>query len=245
MTGQPIPYLRRDRSPLNVVTLKSGDMFPSLDAAYAALAAEQARTPTRIGGWKIGGSNLASSAAFGVDVPYYGAVEHSEILFQPRIAPGYELFELKGEVEIALRLNADMTGYDAWCVALEMPSSPVQGLPEIGVIALVSDRCATGALVLGAIHEAPLPDLSTARFTQDINGERAADEGFDQLIGSPDAILQHFLGMARQHGAALAAGQWVATGGITPCLPYQASNRVQVNLDGEPQLDITIDMGPL
>ena len=233
------PYLRQGAGGLMPVALTRADLPASLDAAYAALAVAQATDPGHWGGWKLGGSNHASRAAFGVDRPYYGALARDEIMLQPDVAPGRPLAELKGEVEVALRLDASCTGYDGWCVALEMPASALTDLVGLGVVALVADRCAAGALVLGPLQTGPVPGTD-ARFGQRINGTPRGEHGYETLVGTPPAILMEFLAMARGHGAPLAPGQWVATGGIGPCLAYAPGDRVEVTLDGQVLIDITV-----
>ena len=235
MTGARF-WLRRDGTPPGPVVLRAADLPPTLDAAYLALAAEQAGRAW--GGWKIGGSNHASRAAFGVREADFGALAAAGVL---ESGPGpaaalaaLALPECRGEVEIALRLAPGLDGYDAWCLALEMPATDLTNLSALGVVALVADRCAAGALLLGPVRSGPLPDLGAARFVQVIDGAVAADSGLDSLVGTPDSILDQFLTLARSHGAALAPGQWVATGGITPCLTYAAGARVEVRLDGLP-----------
>lgn len=239
MTPGVRPHVRQGAGGLAPLHLTRADLPPSLEAAYGALAAAQAADPGAWGGWKMGGSNHASRAAFGVEVPYYGALAKGEILAQPQVAPGRPLPERKGEVEIALRIDAAGTGYDAWCVALEMPASAIAGLVDLGVVALVADRCAAGVLVLGPPQAGPLPGPE-ARFGQRVNGALRAEAGYEALTDHPAALLAQFLQMARGHGAPVAPGHWVATGGITPCLAYGLGDRVEVTLDGRVVIDIRV-----
>ena len=241
MSAAGRPYLRAGAGGLTPLSLTAADLPASLEAAYGALAARQAAEPGLWGGWKLGGTNHASRAAFGVDRLYYGALARGEIL-QPApgaTVPGFPLIERKGEVEIALRVGAAGTGFDAWCVALEMPASALTGLPGLGVVALVADRCAAGALLLGPLETGPLPGAG-ARFAQRVNGEMRADSGFDALTGMPDTLLADFLAMAAEHGAPVAPGHWVASGGITPCLGYAAGDRVEILLDDRVVIDVRI-----
>jgi 2-keto-4-pentenoate hydratase len=239
MTGTALPYLRRARSQVAPLRLQPADLPASLDAAYAALAGDQCAAPELLGGWKLGGTNHASRAAFQVDRLYYGAIDRADIIDRPALAPGFALSELKGEVEIALRVDAGGQGFDAWCIALEMPSSPLEGLMDLGVVALVADRCAAGCLLLGPVQDGPLPGPA-ARFVQRINGVVQADSDQGSLVGTPAAILADFLAMAAGHGAPVRPGHWVATGGITPCLPYREGDRVEVLMDGQIVLDLAI-----
>lgn len=244
MTESPRPYLRHGAGGQEALHLTAEDLPKSLDAAYRALAGGQSAEPDTWVAWKLGGTNHASRAAFGVDRLYYGAIARQEIVAgspgaagatQARL-PGFPLFELKGEVEIALRVDAAGTGFDAWCVALEMPSSALADLLGLGVVALVADRCAAGALILGPVFTGPLPGPG-AHFVQRINGEIKADSGFDALVDTPPALLADFLAMAGDHGAPVRPGDWVATGGITPCLGYAAGDRVAILLDGQVMID--------
>lgn len=241
------PYLRIDRPAPRPLHLRPVDLPADLASAYAELARLTAAEPARWGAWKLGGTNPGSRAAFRVDRLYYGAIAQDEILHAPsqgRLAvPGLALAELKGEAEIALRISADGRGWDAWCVALEMPASPIVGLVDLGVVALVADRCAAGSLVLGPLQEGPLPGPQ-ARLRQDIDGTPTG-EGTVALLTAPLAdLLIEFLEMAREHGAPVAPGQWVATGGITPCLPYRPGQHLRICLDEVPALDLTIASEP-
>jgi 2-keto-4-pentenoate hydratase len=235
-------YQRTARSPLERFALDPSAVPTTLDAAYAAQRDMLGRDPARWTGWKLGGTNHASRAAFGVNRLYYGALDQSEILHEPQTAPGFALCEMKGEVEIALRLTA--TGYDAWCVALEMPACPLDNLMQLGVRALVADRCAAGALLLGPVQDGPLPDLSQTRFTLNADGVTLSDAGLDALIAAPAALLAAFRALAAGHGITPRKGDWVATGGITACCAFVPGSQVQVRLDQSLILDFTVSFGP-
>ena len=243
-------YQRQTRSPLERVTLDPVAVPATLKAAYAAQRDTLNADPARWGGWKLGGSNHASRAAFGVNSLYYGALDTSEILAQPQTAPGFPLCEMKGEVEIALRITE--TGYDGWCVALEMPACPLDNLLALGVPvsvrALVADRCAAGALLLGPVQDGPLPDLSPdlsrARFTLSADGVTLSEAGLDALIAPPDTLLADFRALAATHGIRPRPGDWVATGGITACCAFAPGSQVQVRLDQTLMLDFSASFGP-
>lgn len=231
------PYRRQERSPLQRITLAPEALPATLDAAYAAMRSDLASEPGRWGGWKLGGSNHASRAAFGVSQPYFGALDRKEILHQPDHAPGFALCEMKGEVEIALRIAPDGRGYDAWCVALEMPACPINNLMDLGVRALVADRCAAGALLLGPIQSPPLSDLATARFALLADGVELSAADITALIAPPEVLLVEFLALLARHGIPPRSGDWVATGGITACCTFTSGARVQVQMDGSDVLN--------
>lgn len=235
-------YLRTVRSPLEAVTLDDSTRPASLAEAYASMAAEVARG--RWAGWKLGGTNHGSRAAFQVNELYFGAIDAEEVRDRPARAPGYPLYELKGEVEVAVRIDASGEGFDAWCVALEMPSSPITNLVPSGVAALVADRCAAGALLIGPIQpRETIAATQSAHFTLEIAGETASTGTWDDLVAPPQRCFEDFLILARKLGFTPAPGQWVATGGITKCIAFAVGQRVRVLLDGEPVLDFVADEG--
>lgn len=151
---------------------------------------------------------------------------------------------MKGEVEIALRLDASGQGYDAWCVALEMPACPISNLLEIGVRALVADRCGAGALLLGPAQAGALPDLTASHFTLRADGVDLSVADLGALVDSPQALLAEFLGLARSYGIAPQPGTWISTGGITACRPFAPGARVQVLLDDAVELDFIASGAP-
>jgi len=233
-----VTYFRQEKSPLSAITL-GGDATPaSLAEAYAGMAVEIGREPARWGAWKLGGTNFGSQAAFNVTRGYFGAIDRSEILLAPAVAPGFPLFEIKGEVEVALRIGADGTGFDAWCICLEMPSSPITNLLEAGVNALVADRCAAGALLLGAEQSVEtIGAIDKARFTLEINGEAASVGTLADLVASPQACLDDFRALAAETGFTPKVGDWVATGGITKCIAFEPGAHVRVLFNEEVVLD--------
>lgn len=233
------PYLRPGAAPRPQARVARRDLPGGLEEAYLALAARM--DPARVAAWKLGGTNAGSRAAFGVTRSYYGAVLDDEVAAPG--APLPPLNELKGEVEVALRLGPGAQGWDAWCVALEMPSAGLADVGGLGVVALVADRCAAGALVLGPAWTGPLPGPGV-RLGQAVSDGRTAEGLVGDLLAPPDGCLAEFLALARSHGVALRAGQWVATGGVTACIPYALGDRVAVTLDGRAELEVPIDAGP-
>lgn len=227
----------------------SADEAPAdIDAGYAAIRDEMAARAGEWAAWKLGGTNHATKAAYAVEVGYFGAIHDSELLIEPASGPHLPLCQLQGEVEIALRIGADRETHDAWAVALEMPASALTNLPGIGVGALVADRCAAGALLLGPVREGALPDLSASTFVLERDGAVLAQASYAALVADPVALLAEFIRVARAQGFDPAPGQWVSTGGISPCYSLGVGERIIVRLDGVAQIDCVMDLstaGPL
>lgn len=217
----------------------------SLDAAYAAIRGEMGKRPaSEWAGWKLGGTNHATKANFGVDEAYFGALHRSEMFVEAAAAPRFALCQVQGEVEIALRIARDGAGHDGWAVALEMPSSAIANLPGAGVAALVADRCGAGALLLGPVRDGALPDLSSARFVVECGGVERGAGDYASLLADPVELLAEFIALARRHGFHPRPGDWVSTGGITACYGFASGERVVVKLDGDVEIDCVMDLLP-
>lgn len=228
-----MPYIRNSLTPTERFTIDPSDVPANLEAAYDGILKVIEKNDCAWKGWKLGGSNHATQAAFNVSEIYFGPLHETEIMQGSGAAPGLDLCQLQGEVEISLRIAPDGVGYDAWCVSLEMPASALENLPAAGVSALVADRCGAGALLLGPVHDGPLPDLRDARFALCKGDERLSEAGLDALIGKPDAILADFLDLARGLGFSPAPGDWVATGGITACCAFSEGDDVSILMNDE------------
>lgn len=232
-----------------------------LDEAYRRLLCAT-KDDARFGAaWKLGGTTRTTRAAFRVDKAYFGCLHESEVVYEPTSVSVAHLCELKGEVEIALRLSAAMadrtvadlrvlktagpaTGdplVDAWCVALEMPASAIVNLPEAGVAALIADRCAAGCLALGrprALDEDGWSGRASVVLEQD--GVVLARGDIGSLVASPHECVADFCAEALAHGFRPRPGQWIATGGLTPCVGLQPGRRVAVRHDGHIALDFEL-----
>jgi len=238
-----LPYVRSTLRPVSRFQVNAEARQDSLEHAYAALLEVVQNSPGEWAGWKLGGSNYATCAAFGVNQPYFGPLHHTEILHQPAMAPDFAICELKGEVEIALRIDSACSGYDAWAVCLEMPASAVENLPEAGVETLVADRCGAGALVLGPVIQGPLPNLSTTRFGLHANRRCLSEAGLDSLTAHPAILCDTFLKLSKGLGFTPGPGDWVATGGITGCCALEEGTRAAVFLDDRAFLEFTVSIG--
>lgn len=233
-------------TPLQAVRLADDEIPASIDQAYDLVLDAIGTDPAYGAAWKLGGTTMATRRAFGVDRLYFGPLHESEVLTQAGVVPGRKLFELKGEAEIALRISpnaARLLGegasalsaaptadlFDAWCVALELPSSPILDLGTAGVKALLADRCASGALALGPEHvfDATV-DWTGDSLRVDQDGQTIATGGVAALVASPDACARDFLADAVARGFAPKPGQWISTGGLTPCVPLKPGAAITV-----------------
>jgi 2-keto-4-pentenoate hydratase len=212
----------------------------SLSQAYAL----QNRLIDRIGpvdAWKLGGATAATRQIFNTQDVYYGPVFAGRVLQAPFMVAESLLGGPKGEAEIAFRLSAAVEGdvlpKDPWELAdlvapsIELPTSTVENLPRHGLNALIADGCAYGALVLGdalPLNAAVKGSINTLPISIAYSGvvERGSTE---QILTSPIGALAAFVKAALANGAKLRAGQWVATGGCTSCIPLPVDQKIELD----------------
>ena len=227
------PYLRRSSVPGEWA--EHGGAWPSLDAAYVAVC-DALNGP--VAAWKLGGTNEATRQAFNVSTLYFGPLYTDEVFAadQPMELP---LLQTQAEVEIAIRIGVN--GFDAWCFAAELPSCPLRNVAASGVATLVADRCGAGALILGPVRR--LAEGWSGDITLNIGGAAVARGHADRLIADPIAIAAQFVGLARRYGFAPKQGDWIATGGLTPCVPIPRTGAVTVAVDGRPEFTFSMAAG--
>jgi 2-keto-4-pentenoate hydratase len=232
-------YVRTTLNPVTPLRLESSQVFTTLSDAYRAVREHNASAEFGAA-WKLGGTTEFTRRLFAVDDVYFGALHQAEIAPPGGTVPPHPLAELKGEVEVALRIAQDTLSFDAWCIALEMPASPITNLAEVGVKALIADRCAAGCLVLAPAR--PLADLGTEPdfpVWVEHAGKTLCEGHTKNLLLSPVAAAQRFLELARAHGFVVRPGQWVSTGGLTPCVPFEAGRQLKIFADGVLALELT------
>ncbi|KQW31330.1 hypothetical protein ASE36_03445 [Rhizobium sp. Root274] len=191
--------------------------------------------------WKLGGATTATRQIFNTQDVYYGPVFAGRVLLAPTTVPQDLLGGPKGEAEVAFRLSAAVEGdalpQDPWALvdriapSIELPASTVDDLPRHGLNALIADGCAYGALVLGdalpidAAVKASIDTLSISIAHGDVVETGSANH----ILTTPIGALAAFAKTALANGATLRAGQWVATGGCTSCLPLPSDQKIEVD----------------
>lgn len=259
MVSAPVDrYVRRVLAPLEPLTLNPDAVPADLNEAYGLVRDEVGEGRGFGAAWKLGGTTPTTRRIFRVEALYFGPLNESEILVEPTRAPGRPLAEIKGEAEIALRIAPSAAErlrsgpdavraaplsdlFDTWCVALEMPASPIANLVDAGVAALVADRCAAGALLLGPVHAyGATTDWTGARLRIEQDGAVIAEGGSDSLVDPADICARDFLVEALRHGFRPAPGQWISTGGLTPCVGFRRDAEVVVTFDDRPVVRFTV-----
>lgn len=197
--------------------------------------------------WKLGGVNLGTQTIFNTRKVYYGHVSDIRF-FAANVLHLNSEVAINGEVEVAVRISSGLVDFlehdqadqlfDLMCAALECPYSAIVDMPGHGLNTLIADNCAAGLAVLGR----PIP-FSEAHFQRPKKVSYAIDDqsielDTDEIIGGPVEAALDFLRLARDLGEPLQAGQWISTGGCTPCLEIKPTSKVRVSVQGLPELEL-------
>ena len=208
-----------------------GAIPASLDEAYAIQDVAIARWARPVIGWKVGRVLPPLSERFGTDRlagPIFAeqlAATGGEPVPMPVFADGFAAGESEfllrigeappaGKIAFTLEETADLI--DVVHAGIEIASSPLGAINELGPIAVVSDFGNNNGLVVGP----EIPDWRTSGFEQwtvrtMIDG---VEVGTGRASGFPDGAIgaaRFLFELMARRGIALTPGQWVSSGAVT------------------------------
>ncbi|WP_375687085.1 hypothetical protein [Pseudooceanicola sp. LIPI14-2-Ac024] len=217
--------LKHARANGETAPMTEGDLPATEGAAYAAATA----CVEDVAGWKIGGANPWSREVFGNTQVFFGALDRRETYLDGDSVPTAGLVAPLAEPEIMLRLSGDADRpFDAMALGIEIPATVLSDVLKPVLRAQMTDRAGAGLLWVGPVmafdEGALLSAFDTAFHHNDapVIAGRSAN-----IIGGPLGAAAEFLALARQHVMPLAAGQWVATGGLNPAVRVAAGDTVR------------------
>ena len=208
-----------------------GDFPATLDEAYAIQDEAIARWGRPVIGWKVGRVPPPLIECFGTD-RLAGPIFRQErsagngaALEMPVFAEGFAA----GEAEFLLRIRtapppgkhdftlaeaADLIG--AVHAGIEVASSPLGRINELGPIAVISDFGNNNGLVIG-------PEIAGWRTSGFEDWEvvatiDGAEVGRGRAAGFPDGAIgaaRFLFELMARRGIALSAGQWISSGAVT------------------------------
>lgn len=203
-----------------------GALPATLDQAYAIQDEAIAAWGRPVIGWKVGRVAEPLIDLFGTDrlagPIFHEARDGAEMpVFAEGFAAGEAEFLLRigtapppGKMTFTLAETADLI--DAVHAGIEIASSPLGAINDIGPIAVVSDFGNNNGLVVGAA----IPDWRTSGFEDwdvncDIGGALA---GTGRAAAFPDGAVgaaRFLFELMAGRGIALQPGQWISSGAVT------------------------------
>jgi 2-keto-4-pentenoate hydratase len=221
-----------------------GDFPATLDDAYAIQDAAIAAWGRPVIGWKVGRVAEPLIDLFGTDRitgPIFDQAADGAAM--PVFAEGFAAGEAEFLLKIGTAPPAGKTGFTldeaaeligAVHVGIEIASSPLGAINEIGPIAVVSDFGNNNGLVVGP----EIPDWRASGFEQwevtcriggKVAGTGRAEAFPDGAIGAARFLFEL---MARR-GIALTPGQWISSGAVTGVHRARPGQAVEARFNGE------------
>lgn len=226
-----------------------GTLPETLDEAYAIQDAAMENWGQPVLGWKVGRIMPPQSERFGSDRlagPIFSAKRvrtDGSYVEMPVFAEGFSAAEAEFLLKLGAAplpekrkstLNDTAALIDAIHIGIEIASSPLRAINEIGPIAVVSDFGNNNGLVIGPAIEGwrtsgfvrwPIATLIDGH----VVGEGSADSFPEGPLGSARFLFEL---MARR-GIALTPDQWVSTGAITGIHDVRPGQIVEARFGGE------------
>ena len=223
-----------------------GQMPLSLDGAYAVQDAAIAAWNRPVCGWKVGRVPPHLVDQFGADrlagpiFSSHNAAADDGSISMPVFDKGFAA----AESEFLLRIGKAPTGQtsftleetanhiDAVHVGIEIASSPLGAINDLGPVAIISDFGNNNGVVVGpAIADWRDSRFESWRVTTLIDGEEVG-------TGTASAFPNGAIGSARflfelmaKRGIALRPGQWISTGAVTGVHKAGSGQQVEANFE--------------
>ena len=220
-----------------------GDFPATLDEAYAIQDEAIASWGRPVIGWKVGRVPPPLIERFGTDRlagPIFAqapARPNGAAVEMPVFAEGFAA----GEAEFLLRIGAvPSAGKGAYSLGeaaglietvhagIEVASSPLGSINELGPIAVISDFGNNNGLVIGPeIADWRSSDFERWEVSTRIDGEVV---GQGRAAAFPDGAIgaaRFLFELMARRGIALAAGQWISSGAVTGVHPARPGQTVE------------------
>lgn len=187
-----------------------------------------------VAAWKIGGANPWSQAAFGNDLPFFGALSRRELLIETTPVDLKGLVAPLAEPEIMLELGEfpDEEGnatFSRMGLGVEIPASVLPADARQTLAGQVVDRAGAGLIWVGDIRAYDEKALDGVIVHYGKSGGELVEGGSHNVIGGPSGAVRAFLKLARSLGAPLAPGQWIATAGLVRAVPVASGDTVIIH----------------
>lgn len=203
----------------------------------------------RIIGIKMGFTSRAKMAQMGVDDLIWGWLTDAMMLVDGGSVAASRFIHPRIEPELAVRLKAplvgEVTALEAWAAveavapALEIIDSRYRdfrfSLPDV-----VADNASSSAFVVGG-WQAPGADIGNLGMVMSINGAPAQFGSTAAILGQPQRSLVAAARLAGEAGLALEAGWTVLLGAATPAEWIKPGDRVRLETESMPTVDIAVE----
>jgi 2-keto-4-pentenoate hydratase len=213
-----IDSARRLAQIAEVSSLLSEDLSEAYRIGLETLSAKT------VAAWKLGGANPWSQSVFHNEVPFFGALLPHEVTIGRAELSLAGLVSPFAEPEVMLEIAelpaaGRQAPFSRMAIGVEIPASVLDAVSRGTLFGQIADRAGAGALWIAPPRDFDadwLEDL-TVQFCK--RGAPALTGHAHSVIGGPVGAAAAMVDLARELGAPLRAGQWIACGGMVPAVP--------------------------
>lgn len=234
-----------------------GKLPADLDSAYRIQDIAIGLWPHRIGGWKVGRIPVELENRLGIDRlagPIFEnrilSVANGENLRMPAFREGFAAIEAEYVAIIARDAPEGKTSWttgeaaamiENLCIGLEVASSPLATINELGPTAVVADFGNNAGLIIGpAIRNWRTRELESMRVKAHIDQSMVGEGGAFNLSGGVLRSVQFLLELTARRGIPLNTGDAIATGQTTGIHDIQTAQTGTLDFGNDGVLSCTI-----
>ena len=245
---------RREARPLPTYP---GVLPASLDEAYRVQDRALALGAGVVGGWKVGrimpptseavGSDRLAGPIFADDIVRAGDKPVPMTVFDGGFGAAEAEFLLRvGEGppagKTAFSLDEAAALIDSVHLGIEIASSPLAAINDLGPAVTISDFGNNNGLVIGA----PVPDWRSSGFADWpvrllVDGAEAGAGCASTMPDGPLGAARFLFELLGRRGIAVAPGQWISSGAVTGVHPVAPGAFVEAVFDGTHKVSCTIE----
>lgn len=245
---------RREARPLPAYP---GALPASLDAAYRVQDRALTLSAGPVGGWKVGrimspiaedvGSDRLAGPIFSHNIVHAGHEPVAMAVFEGGFGAAEAEFLLRigkappaGKTAFLLEEAAGLI--DAVYLGIEIASSPLAAINDLGPAVTISDFGNNNGLVIGA----PIADWNSFAFAEWpvsllVDGAEAGTGRASVMPDGPLGAARFLFELLGRRAIAVAPGQWISSGAVTGVHPVAPGAFVEAVFDGTHTVSCTIE----
>lgn len=231
-----------------------GEIPGTIDDAYLIQDAAIALAALPIGGWKVGRIFPPHTQFFGSD-RLTGPIFETSMIYanqavMPVFAQGFAAAEAEYLLRVGTATDPGKSSYtldeaealiDAVHVGIEIASSPLASINDLGPAVTISDFGNNHGLVIGAA----IPDWRNSDFafwpvSVSIDGAKAGEGIANAMPDGPLGAARFLFEHMAARGIALSPGQWISSGAITGVHRVTPGARVEARFNDGERVSCTI-----
>jgi 2-keto-4-pentenoate hydratase len=223
-----------------------GTVPVALADAYAVQDAAIALNEAEIGGWKVGRINPPIKGVDRLAGPIFArqiVASSAEPVAMPVFLGGFAAAEAEFLLQVGATPPAGKTQFtheeaaaliDAVHVGIEIASSPLAAINDLGAAVTISDFGNNNGLVIGAaIPDWRNADIDVWPLAVAIDGAVIGSGKAADMLDGPIGAARFLFELMAERGIALRPGQWISSGAVTGVHAVRIGERIEARFGAD------------